>query len=244
MIDANNRTGGSSALEIVGASGDSSCLNSQSPSSTASGSQSSASGSASSSPPSSKVSTATIIGVVVGGVVALAALVFLGLFIARKRRKNRPRYMDPPRNATLLSPDEFHPGPTRQQSMPYGDHAQSSVPLNAMLLSSSSQGTYSPLPTSSPSPGSSMMASSGRGKGPMTVLTPTRFIVHTDVDDTGEEVIELPPQYSERRVPGTQPEPLRPMSSVSEYASTDMAYASDAFQDQPSYSYSGRRPPP
>lgn len=54
------------------------------------------------------------------------------------------------------------------------------------------------------------MTSSARRKAAMagvaTYKPPTRFIVHTDLEevqpqDDGEEVVELPPQYSERRAP-------------------------------------------
>lgn len=252
MIDAENKSGGTSQIEVVEPSGDSSCLSSHSPSSTSSVPQSSSSASSPSQTGSStpsKFSTATIIGVAAGGVVALAALVFLGLCLARRRRKKRPMYtLDTPRRAPLLG--DLHPEPnnfTPQNGIPYRDRVQSSVPLDTATSPTpllSSLGTYdSPsASTSTPSPpNSSIMASSGGRKGPMTVLTPARYIVHTDAEDTGAEVIELPPQYSERQVPGLQP---RPMSSISEYGPTDLAYASDAFQDQPSLSYPRRRPPP
>jgi len=250
MIDAENKSGGTSQIQVVESSGDSSCLSSNSPSSTPSVPQSSPSASSLSQTGSStpsKFSTATIIGVAAGGVVALAALVFLGLCLARRRRKKRPMYtLDTPRRAPLLG--DLHPEPnisTPQNGILYRDRVQSSVPLDTTtsptpLLS----GTYdSPsASTSTPSPpNSSIMASSGGRKGPMTVLTPACYIMHTDAEDTGAEVIELPPQYSERQVPGSQP---RPMSSISEYGPTDLAYASDAFQDQPSLSYPRRRPPP
>lgn len=53
----------------------------------------------------------------------------------------------------------------------------------------------------------------------MTAYKPSRYILHTDVEDAlpttaeDEEVIELPPQYSERRVPASAPPPI-PLSSA------------------------------
>jgi hypothetical protein len=94
--------------------------------------------------------------------------------------------------------------------------------------------------------GSSSMSSAGRRKAAMAGQTayknPTRFILHTDVDDVVPDdngVVELPPQYSERR----KPEPAqRPMSSHSVYSGpSDLAYADSAFDSLPSQSHS---PPP
>ncbi|KAL4069669.1 hypothetical protein V8B97DRAFT_609936 [Scleroderma yunnanense] len=243
VIDADNRTGGTSGLEVV-QPGDSSCLNSNSPSSTPSVPQSStptaftttsASPSQTSSNTPSKISTATIIGVAAGGVVALAALAFLGLFLARKGRARSPMYsLATQRDMPLLHSDDDPNTPRHPRGLPYQDHVQAFPPPDSATSPPTSrfpQGTHSSLPTSSPSPPStSVMASSGRGKG-MTVLTPARYIVHTDAEDAGAEVIELPPQYSERQVPGPQSSQLRPMSSVSAYGPTDLAYASDAFMD-------------
>lgn len=70
---------------------------------------------------------------------------------------------------------------------------------------------------------SSSMTSSGRRKAAMAGIPSyqptTRFIVHTDADDRpaeGEpEVVELPPQYSERRAP---------LVNHTEVSSTDLAY--------------------
>lgn len=257
MIDAENKSGGTSQIEVVEPSGDSSCLNSTSPSSTPTVPQSSSSASATvTAPPSqggssnpSKLSTASIIGVAAGGVVALAALAFLGLCVARRRRGRRSMYTpDTQRNAPLLGDLPPEPNTTPPPSAPYRDRFQSSVPLDTATSPTpllSSLGAYDSASASTPSPpSSSIMAPAGGRKGPMTVLTPARYIVHTDAEDTGSEVIELPPQYSERQVPGSQPAPQRPMSSISEYGGpTDLAYASDAFQDQPSLSYPRRRPP-
>ena len=75
------------------------------------------------------------------------------------------------------------------------------------------------------------MSSSGRRKAAMAGMSSyqpaTRFIVHTDAEDgvpAGEdEVVELPPQYSERRAPAaTHTE----VSSVTGLSSTNLAYLS------------------
>ncbi|KAI0348547.1 hypothetical protein BDW22DRAFT_1350788 [Trametopsis cervina] len=65
------------------------------------------------------------------------------------------------------------------------------------------------------------MSTSGRSKASLAGATnrPTRFILHQDIEeatpeDEGAEVVELPPQYSERR----GPIPIIP--AVSEYSST------------------------
>ncbi|KAF8140320.1 hypothetical protein EV363DRAFT_341458 [Boletus edulis] len=85
---------------------------------------------------------------------------------------------------------------------------------------------------------SSSMSSGGRRKAAMagipTYQHSTRFIVHTDAEDipAGEaEVVELPPQYSERRTPGE-----RPTSSVTALSSTNLAYLSGPHADGPPHS--------
>ncbi|KAG2350290.1 hypothetical protein BDR05DRAFT_833857, partial [Suillus weaverae] len=99
MTDSQGRQGGSSDLETVTLSNDATCLSSNSPSSTASvPSSTTASTSASVSPTSnqstsSKSNTATIASAAIGCVVALAALVSLGMFLLRKRRASRPLYV-------------------------------------------------------------------------------------------------------------------------------------------------------
>lgn len=87
--------------------------------------------------------------------------------------------------------------------------------------------------------GSSTMSSSGRRKAAMAGISShqptTRFIVHTDAEDRVSEgepevVVELPPQYSERRIPGgTHTE----VSSVTRLSSTDLAYLSGQHVDEP-----------
>lgn len=66
----------------------------------------------------------------------------------------------------------------------------------------------------------------------MTSHQPTRFIVHTDAEDhvpeAEVEVVELPPQYSERRASGT-----RPMSSATGLSSANITYSSGQHADEP-----------
>jgi len=94
---------------------------------------------------------------------------------------------------------------------------------------------------------SSSMSSSGRRKAAMAGMTnhqpATRFIVHTDAEDlipeVAAEVVELPPQYSARSIPGAAHAGERPMSSATGRSSTNLAYLSG--QDVP---YSTPHPPP
>ncbi|KAF8560298.1 hypothetical protein OG21DRAFT_1480124 [Imleria badia] len=95
--------------------------------------------------------------------------------------------------------------------------------------------------------GSSTMSSSGRRKAALAGITghqpTTRFIVHTDAEDPVSEreveVVELPPQYSERQTVGTTH-----LSSVSGLSSTDLAYLSGQHVCEPPRSIpSGYRPP-
>lgn len=86
---------------------------------------------------------------------------------------------------------------------------------------------------------SASMSSSARRKAAMAGMssyTPTRFIVHTDVEDhvseAEAEVVELPPQYSERRTPAVGHTGERPISSVTGLSSTDLAYLSGQQVDE------------
>ncbi|KAG1757647.1 hypothetical protein EDB19DRAFT_1891370 [Suillus lakei] len=99
MTDSQGRQGGSSDLETVALSNNATCLSSNSPSSTASvpssttASTSSGISPTSSQSTSSSSNTATIAGAAIGCVVALAALVSLGMFLLRKRRASRSPYV-------------------------------------------------------------------------------------------------------------------------------------------------------
>ncbi|KAG2159791.1 uncharacterized protein EDB93DRAFT_1074314 [Suillus bovinus] len=99
MTDSQGRQGGSSDLETVALSNNATCLSSNSPSSTASvPSSTTASTSAVVSPTSdqstpSSSNTVTIASAAIGCVVALAALISLGMFLLRKRRASRSPYV-------------------------------------------------------------------------------------------------------------------------------------------------------
>ncbi|KAF8846315.1 hypothetical protein BDN67DRAFT_1019991 [Paxillus ammoniavirescens] len=88
----------------------------------------------------------------------------------------------------------------------------------------------------------SSMSSSGRRKAAMAGMTnhqvPARFIVHTDAADVipanDAEVVELPPQYSERLRSAAPVVQQRPMSTATQYSSTDLAYAPGSYVDEPS----------
>ncbi|KAG8219750.1 hypothetical protein J3R82DRAFT_722 [Butyriboletus roseoflavus] len=74
---------------------------------------------------------------------------------------------------------------------------------------------------------SSSMSSNARRKAGMTIYHPTRFILHTDAEDHGPgdeaEVVELPPQYSERRATMARHTGERPVSSV--LSSTNLTHS-------------------
>ena len=97
---------------------------------------------------------------------------------------------------------------------------------------------------------SSFVSSSGRRKASMAGMSSyqpaTRFIVHTDAEDpvpeVAAEVVELPPQYSERRTPLGIHMGERPMSSSTGLSSTDLAYLSGHHVDEPPQSTSHPAP--
>ncbi|KAG6851185.1 hypothetical protein H0H93_015195 [Arthromyces matolae] len=98
MVDAQGRNGGTSDIKTVGITDDYTCLNAQSPSSTAVSlsptSTSLATGSSQTASPSpsavaqQKTSIAAIAGTVIGALIFLAVVITLGLFFLRKRRDN------------------------------------------------------------------------------------------------------------------------------------------------------------
>ncbi|KAH7883520.1 hypothetical protein F5I97DRAFT_1814089 [Phlebopus sp. FC_14] len=91
---------------------------------------------------------------------------------------------------------------------------------------------------------SSSLTSSGRRKAAMMSAsgsqTPTRFIVHTDAEDVvpaDAQLVELPPQYTERRAPlapqlssSTIP---RATSSEILHPSSDLTYPPGSYVDEP-----------
>ncbi|KAH7929312.1 hypothetical protein BV22DRAFT_1057011 [Leucogyrophana mollusca] len=256
MTDANGRQGGSSDLLPVQLSSDSSCLNASSPSSTASSPPSSTSTTSSPSTTngsSTSTSIGAIAGTVIGCLVALAALITLGLFFLRRRRTSRSPFIIPTKRnsrrlqsvdldhdhhdfATVppINPFPYHADSPPIHSFPYADSTSRFPPSPRSDTALQPPQNYDADPFNvPPSPlhqhsrvssntdsfagygdvGSSSMSSAGRRKAAMAGATaykaPTRFVLHTDVDDVVPDengVVELPPQYSERRAaPPPQP---------------------------------------
>ncbi|KAG1769151.1 hypothetical protein EDD22DRAFT_977564 [Suillus occidentalis] len=249
MTDSQGRQGGSSDLETVSLSNNATCLSSNSPSSTASVPSSTTASTSTGVSPTSTQSTPSS---TIGCVVALAALVSLGiasrsLYVMSSSKRHSRR---------LPSADLDHRGNQYGHVppiYPYPYQADSVSHLAPPIHSTTQSHLTSPSTGSfmlnEPHPpftwlgtgmleGSSM-SSAGRRKAAMagqTAYKPsTRFILHTDVEDVLPDdngVVELPPQYSEHRQPlATQPGSVpRPMSSHSDYSGpSDLAYASSAF---------------
>ena len=102
MSDAQNRTGGVSGILVSGSTGNTSCLNANSPSVTlqsppstqtslSPSSSSSSSAQASASSKSSKISGMTLFAVIVGTLVFLGVVAALGVFLLRRCRKSSSR---------------------------------------------------------------------------------------------------------------------------------------------------------
>jgi len=111
------------------------------------------------------------------------------------------------------NPQLYPPNPNYQPTNPYPlDPFHSSPPLS--LAGTQSERFSTPSAPSEPH-------SSAQGKAAMagvSTYTPARFIVHTDVEDAlpppnEAGVVELPPQYSERRVPTVVEDPTSPGAS-------------------------------
>ncbi|KAF9229216.1 hypothetical protein BS17DRAFT_8726 [Gyrodon lividus] len=293
MTDAQGRSGGASDTEVVALSNNVSCLNANSPSSTASAAPSSTPVStaaaaatatqSSTQTSSSGVSIGAIAGTAAGAIIAVAALVTLGLFCIKRRRYGRsPHGLPSARTSRRVNSVDLDAGPASFQHAPIYpfpyqtdsvSHLVPPIGPGSTITSSFYPETSSVHPSTPsahpdtysfpPSPHthqqhsrassntesfggfgeatSSSMSSSGRRKAAMAGNTnykpPTRFLVHTDaadvipVDDTG--VVELPPQYSERRMPAAPSVQQRPTSSVIQYSSTDLAYAPGSYSDEP-----------
>lgn len=121
MIDSQGRQGGSSDILTVASSDDSTCLNAQSPTSTASPSASGPSAPVVTETASSGVSVGAIAGTALAALVALAVLVTLGLFFLKKWRDDRLSVYDAGagrhRSQRLESTDHIL---APQYSPPYG----------------------------------------------------------------------------------------------------------------------------
>jgi hypothetical protein len=216
--------GGSSDIKVVGASGDNSCLNSTYPTSTPnppSPTSSSTSPPTSSSPgqddtKSSGPSTLTLALASLGGVLALAILAALIFFFFQRKRKRENAYSDgsyPYRGkhaARRMSLDLEEPRPIDNASddqtvshiTPFSEShpASSSDRLRHSREDLQDRGVISPR--------SGPTSSNGRSKASqISSFRQPRYVVHTDVEDAvpeevDQEVIELPPTYTERSGPG------------------------------------------
>uniref|UniRef100_A0A0W0F5P0 Uncharacterized protein n=1 Tax=Moniliophthora roreri TaxID=221103 RepID=A0A0W0F5P0_MONRR len=237
MVDAQFRPGGSSDVKIVGASDDTSCIGSNSPSSTmvptATGTSPGATSTGSTSPPpasNGQVSTqiGAIAGTVLGALVFLAVFITMGLFFLQRKKNKKPGQIgwdgtDFRRHSQRMQIDSFDHSsstgralsvaPQYSNSDPFAsspdlptiDSPFTNDPFNP--VSPSDQTYISDIePFTAPSAGPSTMTSAQR-KAAMAGVAPqkpSRFIVHTDAEDVPpepeeEEVVELPPQYTERR---------------------------------------------
>ena len=107
----------------------------------------------------------------------------------------------PPSNGTI---DPFSPAATPSTAYDsFGSHSRSQSQSQSIPQGSANR------TSTSTSTAQRKAAAAG-----MTAYKPSRYILHTDVEDAlpptaeDEEVIELPPQYSERRVPASVPPPI------------------------------------
>jgi len=216
MIDAQGRSGGASDILTSGTSNDNSCLNSSSPSST-----SGAPSATSSSSHSSGTSSTTIGLGVLGGVVGLAIIVALIIFYFRRWSRSQRSFssigayrskstshgvqpvnlMDNPDHVSDPDPELIaHVTPYSYQASIAGSSNQAYSRAN---FDDPDFAALSALPQSQ-SPITEM--SKAQRAGVRDYNRQQRLILHTDVedavpDDQDQDVIELPPQYNERRAP-------------------------------------------
>ena len=213
--------GGSSDIKLVGASGDGSCLNSTYPTSTSnpptptSSTNSSTSSTSQSDKKSSGPNAVTLALASLGGVLALAIAAALIFFYFQRKRKRENAYSEGSypyrgkRGSRRVSLDLEEPRPvddTRDDQTvsyitPFSDTqaASSSDHLRHSREDFQDGHLVPPRSRATSSNGRSKASQAGSFRNP-------RFIVHTDVEDAipedgDEEVIELPPTYSERRGP-------------------------------------------
>jgi len=240
MIDSTGRQGGSSDILTVASSGDSTCLNAQSPTSTASSSTSRTGHPVATATASAHVSVGVSVGAIagtaLGALIALAVMVTLGLFFLKQWKGGRRSVYDTGglgrhRSQRLGSTDHIV---APQYSRPFGgDQAlgtyqypphTSGTALSPVTPVSPPPGQYEPRPTNLPSPanlhsrstsgtesdspfGDTELSQAGRQKAALagaSAYKPSRFILHTDVEEAipaEEDIVELPPQYTDRRQP-------------------------------------------
>ncbi|KAJ7071099.1 hypothetical protein C8F01DRAFT_415309 [Mycena amicta] len=229
MVDAKNNQGGSELFN-VGLSGDTSCITSDSPSSTAQSSTSTPSASPSSTVPATPHSSSTgaIAGSVLGALIFLAVLITLGLFFLRQwqekkrtaggsefRRASRPMGSELDLTADSHQTTHLFHSPI---ASPFGDSSQSHLPPahyqpHSQYLSNPASESQNPFNTSAVSLSnvdpfleqSSEGTSTSQRKSAMSAYKPARYVMHTDAEDdlpaNEDGVVELPPSYSAQRRP-------------------------------------------
>ncbi|KAJ7169814.1 hypothetical protein C8R46DRAFT_1090110 [Mycena filopes] len=229
MVDANFRQGGS-FLDTVTLSGDSSCINDLSPSSTTSATSTNSSSAVPKTPQSSK--TGAIAGSVLGALIFLAVLITLGLFFLRQRQEKKNamapggsefRRTSRPMNSELDLTGPFMSASTTPNSSALNFQGSSQPPahyqpyLASRLPESANPFNPSPTPSIFQNPdvdpfteraSGSASESAGQRKSGMSGFNykPSRYVVHTDAEDedlppNAEGVVELPPSYSATRPP-------------------------------------------
>ncbi|KIY69588.1 hypothetical protein CYLTODRAFT_409501 [Cylindrobasidium torrendii FP15055 ss-10] len=211
--DRGNGTAGSTLYTISGGTqNDDSCINSDSPSSTAGSPAGGAyatstsgggSGSGSSDDNSGGTNVGAIVGGVVGGVVGALALGLLVLFFHRRKRGNKHAGEKP---VDLLVGDEGDEGPGRSELPQYYEPEPFIVP-DPTVASDSGRGSFEGgrPPSQVLSDGSAPMTSASR-KGPRRELRPVNIIQHDDAGpseaphhEEEPETVELPPAYTSVR---------------------------------------------
>ncbi|KAH9082006.1 hypothetical protein EDB83DRAFT_2336024 [Lactarius deliciosus] len=222
MSDAQNRTGGASDIKVAGSTGDSSCLNANSPSVTQQSTPSTQTTSSSSttrvrptasstkaaaSSGSNNISGTTLIAAIAGALIFLGVLAALGVFLFRRHRKKSSRQrtnfdVDAQVVITIrpsLIPlhHEVDPFPTPP--------AGAGAPYEMGRMENSAASLIPQEAASDAPPPSVQPPSASSRKTNMTMrYQPARFILHTDAEETLPDengFIELPPQYSENRRP-------------------------------------------
>jgi len=216
MSDAQNRTGGVSGILVSGSTGNTSCLNANSPSVTQQSTPStptpppppaSSSANASASSKSSNISGMTLVAAIAGSLVFLGVVAALGVFLLRRCRKNSSRR----RRANFDVDGVYHDSPSlvsvRQGVEPYPTPDTITPPYEMTRMENSAASLIRRAPETtndSPSPVPPTSASSRKTNMASTRNQPARFILHTDVEEIEPDesgFIELPPQYSAQRRP-------------------------------------------
>ncbi|KAH9944293.1 uncharacterized protein BXZ73DRAFT_96784 [Epithele typhae] len=230
-VDSRGRQGGTTEFATVGLSDDKTCLDKNSPASVIDAPKSTATsstGSDSNGNPTNQDSTSsdagTIAAVIVGVLVSLGVIGSLFWFYLRRRKGNRGLFggrfrkqevdlihVDsnlPP--ASALNPYPLYQTQTNGAATAYGTAASAhSASQRGSQYTADYNGGQRPEGTVT-SWDQSLTSSAARRKaqqaGVSTYQPPARFILHTDIEDdipppAEDEVIELPPQYTERRTP-------------------------------------------